>query len=73
MNADGTGVRVLTPEPADYASPSWSPDGTWLVFSRAVSGPPHLFVIRADGSNGHPLTHPGTYGDYDPAWRPLNA
>jgi len=70
MNADGTGVQVLTEEPAGYASPTWSPDGTWLVCSRSIFGPSHVFVLDAEGSNGHAITHPDKDEDYDPAWRP---
>jgi Tol biopolymer transport system component len=38
-NADGTGARQLIPDPAgSQGAPSWSPDGTRLVFSRNPLG-----------------------------------
>ena len=67
VNRDGTGLRQLTPEVAatDYKyddSPSWSPDGTRLVFGR--SGVLHL--INADGTG---LISTGAIGD-SPSWSP---
>ncbi len=49
-------------------SPSWSPDGEKIAFVSDRSGPPHLFVMRKDGSQVTRLT----YGSYDvsPAWSP---
>jgi Tol biopolymer transport system component len=52
-SADGSSTRVLdTPGGDDLADagPSWSPDGTQLVFSRwNLSSPPELFVVPAAG------------------------
>ena len=67
VNRDGTGLRQLTPEVAatDYKyddGPSWSPDGTRLVFSRTGV----LFLINADGTG---LVSTGVNGEY-PAWSP---
>jgi Tol biopolymer transport system component len=71
MDANGADVRAITPDPAGYGSPSWSPDGTRLVCSRSVDwGPTHLFLMGADGSEGRALTDPEEDGDYDPVWRP---
>lgn len=51
MNADGTGVqRLTTQNPSGYlahTSPSFSPDGTKIVFSRGAGG---LVVMNADGT-----------------------
>jgi Tol biopolymer transport system component len=66
VNRDGTGLRQVTPEVVnDYKfddGPSWSPDGTRLVFGR--SGVLHL--INADGTG---LISTGVTGD-SPAWSP---
>jgi Tol biopolymer transport system component len=65
VNADGTGLRQLTPDTPNYtfdAGPSWSPDGTRIVFSRLGS----LFVINADGTGLTDLSHGGEY----PSWSP---
>jgi len=67
VNRDGTGLRQLTPEVAatDYKfddSPSWSPDGKQLVFSRSGV----LFLINADGTG---LISTGVQGEV-PAWSP---
>ncbi len=75
----GEVVKPLTNIPNGACQPSWSPDGSQLVFvspctHRAdISEPPtkgtSLFIINVDGMNLTPLpTVPG--GDFEPAWSP---
>jgi len=62
---DGTGLRQLTPDTPNYSfdgGPSWSPDGTRIVFSRTGS----LYVINADGTGLTDLARGGEY----PSWSP---
>jgi TolB protein len=65
-DADGSNAHQLTTAAADVASPSWSPDGTRILF---VAGEvnPHLFVIRTDGTAEHQITD-GI--DFQPQWSP---
>ncbi len=79
-NADGSDVRRLTDGPND-SWPSWSPDGTQIVFSSTRSDPSvpvctpgddiecptDLYVMDADGSNITQLTSDPA-PEFDPAW-----
>jgi Tol biopolymer transport system component len=68
VNADGTGLRQVSPETADYtydAQPTWSPDGTRIVFTRSGK----LYIINADGTNLVNI-HPCPLPCDDPAWSP---
>lgn len=57
--ADGSGPRVLTTPSGDAvadAGPSWSPDGTQILFSRwSVSKAGELFVVPAAGGDPRDL------------------
>ncbi len=75
----GNTVRPITNMPNGACQPSWSPDGSKLVFVSPCQReydisetPPKdtaLYIINADGSNQTELpTAPG--GDFEPAWSP---
>ncbi len=74
-NGDGSHPTVITNITDGACQPSWSPDGSQLVFTSPCSGPEDgfanssLYIINADGTGQSPLlAEPG--GDYDPAWSP---
>jgi hypothetical protein len=59
MNADGSDPRRLTFNNLPDGTPSWSPDGTQIVFNRAVPPPnQQLHIMNADGSGQTQLTFP---------------
>jgi len=69
VNADGTGARQLTPAPdpnefAYYESPTWSPDGSRLAFTKNSA----LHVINADGTGLTAL--PNEDQALNPSWSP---
>jgi Tol biopolymer transport system component len=50
---------------------SFSPDGRWITFAKSgVGGESDVFVMRADGSDIHPVTQtalPDSAPDWGPA------
>ena len=71
VNADGSGVRNLTPKPmgAVYAAPAWSPDGRKIAFASDRDDNSEIYVMNADGSGQRNLTRNPAF-DADPAWSP---
>lgn len=67
MNVDGSNARALTSDAnaLGATTPTWSPDGTRLAFSRGNDG---LWIIGADGSNLRQLTDAGA----NPSWNAAN-
>jgi TolB protein len=67
------GVKLLTPDLGLHGSPSWSPDGTRLVFSSAPvpwgGPPPDIYTMDTQGGNRVRLTN-NSYEDDAPAWSP---
>jgi Tol biopolymer transport system component len=70
VNADGSGMRKLTPKPAGInAAPAWSPDGRKLAFVSVRDGNSEVSVMNANGSGQRNLTRNPAL-DADPAWSP---
>ena len=55
MNADGSGKRNLTRNPAQDYRPSWSPDGRRIAFVSDRDGRLEAHVMNADGSGQRSL------------------
>jgi TolB protein len=72
MNADGSGVRQLSADPADDFFPAWSPDGAQIAFVRDGAGiPVELYLINVDGTGVTRLTdNPGE--DIEPVFSPVS-
>jgi dipeptidyl aminopeptidase/acylaminoacyl peptidase len=65
MNADGSGVRRLTGNPADDTEPTWSPDGRKIAFVSTRDFGSNIYTMNADGSAVVSLT---TAGGFHPSW-----
>jgi Tol biopolymer transport system component len=76
VNVDGTGLRRLTQWDLAVRTPSWSPDGSNIVFASGDLVPPRggrraqVFVIGADGSGLRQLTSSATAVAFWPSWSP---
>jgi Tol biopolymer transport system component len=69
MDADGGSPVELTKGFNQDGEPSWSPDGTRIVFDRGTGQDYDVFVMNADGSELRRLTTaPGL--DINPVWSP---
>jgi hypothetical protein len=70
MNANGSQQTLLL---TNGSSPSWSPDGTRILFTRnIVGGFDDIFVMNTDGTGVTNLTNnPGGY--FSPKWSPDGA
>jgi Tol biopolymer transport system component len=84
MNADGTNQRQLTTTTRSATKrdfsvvvwsmlPSFSPDGTKIVYASTQGGNSQIWLMNADGTNQTQLTFPGYPAAPDanaPAWSP---
>jgi hypothetical protein len=71
MNADGSEETNISNNPADDRFPSWSPDGTKIIFkSDRDGGNSEIYVMNADGTGQTRLTNNPAFDD-DPDWGPV--
>ncbi|HEX8292999.1 MAG TPA: hypothetical protein VF570_14670, partial [Pyrinomonadaceae bacterium] len=75
INADGTGRSNLTNGDGLNGSPSWSPDGTRVVYARWVYGPQGVItsdirIVVPDGSGRVQIPQAAGEFDSSPRWSP---
>jgi Tol biopolymer transport system component len=71
-HADGSGLRRLTARHGPEFDPSWSPDGSRVVYRdsrRGINVNDDIYVMDADGSHRRKLTHE-LWNEWSPAWSP---
>lgn len=69
MKRDGTDAKRVAQIEDDQSQVDWSPDSRWLVMDSVDRG--DLMLVRADGSEIHPLTNRGDIYNMWPAWQRL--
>lgn len=62
-------VRPLTTRPGVECSPSFSPDGNYIAFSRMAPGDSNIFVMPAKGGDAVQITR-GPADEIAPRWSP---
>lgn len=67
MDPTGREQRQLTADDTLHANPSWSPDGSWLIF-RCDLGAPHLRRMHVETGELFIFEQPGRGGDSSPVW-----
>ena len=72
MDADGSGPRNLTQNPAKDVRPAWSPDGRSIAFVSQPRRQSEIYVMNADGSGKRNLTRSRANDDVKllPTWSP---
>ena len=67
MGTDGSGLVQLTHNGGDCESPSWSPDGSLIVFSSNREGKSKVYIMTAYGTDQRRLIDlPGKQSE--PSW-----
>ena len=64
-NADGSGQTPIAGGDFSVFNPSWSPDGTKIVYSFSAVD---IYVLNSDGSNPINLTNSQDLGEMHPSW-----
>jgi serine/threonine-protein kinase len=70
MNRDGSGARAITTTNLD-SSPAWSPDGQWIVFTRALDlteNYGNLYAVRLSDNSLIPITTEEASANWGAAW-----
>lgn len=69
VGIDGTGLTQLTTSTAHDLYPSWSPDGTQLVYQTNEGGDQEIAIIDISNKRYHAITNNGC-NDWGPVWSP---
>ncbi len=65
--------RIVPASRNNISEPTWSPDGSRIVFVHNRVGQGELFAVHPDGSNLVQVTHNDEGQDYAPSWSPDGA
>jgi Tol biopolymer transport system component len=55
--SEPSAIKIDADAPVTATRGAWSPDGTWIVFSRVTSTGEDIYIMRKDGTNLHQVTN----------------
>jgi TolB protein len=72
INADGTGLRQVTSDPASEFDPSWAPDGGFIAYRHQTTddSSTDIYVIAIGGTGARNVSGDDGTPDWGPAWSP---
>jgi Tol biopolymer transport system component len=70
VSDDSSFAALYQPE-ADCLRPSYSPDGSWILFQQAEAGSSDIWLVRPDGSDAHAVVSSSS-DDIHPCWGPYS-
>jgi TolB protein len=71
VNADGSGLRQITPSGVGALSAQWSPNGALIAFTSGCCGFPQAWVVHPDGTGLRRVTRPVDGAIFwTPVWSP---
>jgi Tol biopolymer transport system component len=73
LNADGRGLRRVTPMRLNAGNPDWSPDGERIVFNSSFEGQAavEIYTVRPDGTGLRRVRRePRRSYSFEPVWSP---
>ena len=70
VNADGSEYARLTVDPDNGMVPTWSPDGSRIIFMTWRTGTTEIWLMNADGTAPERLTYTERGESIDPRWSP---
>jgi Tol biopolymer transport system component len=71
VNADGTGLRQITPSALDALSAQWSPNGALIAFTSGCCALHEAWVVHPGGTGLRPVTPPFDGAIFwTPVWSP---
>jgi len=70
VNADGKGLRQITPSGLGASAPRWSPDGQLIAFNDKRRGDRQIYLVHPDGTGLTGLTTGNNDTSFHPVWSP---
>jgi Tol biopolymer transport system component len=71
VHPDGTGrhdIPLTLPAGSGGENPTWSPDGSWVVFSLSRNGTANIYAVRPDGTGLTRITSAAGVDEQTPFW-----